>query len=242
MTDDTTKEGPAKDGLSKFSHGAVAVIDALGFKGIWNNKNPDDVLATLERAKENAKRNEAITRDFVSDDISIRFFSDGVVITSTGPDADQSLWHVVTTSAAIMAGALISPVHLAYRGCVAYGPIIVRDDFYIGRAIDEAAEAAPLANAAVVWLAPSALAKVGPGTAKNVVTWEVPLKSGGAIETRIVNIFPQFHLSKVTDEEVIRRCLATFDAKPSIDVTIKKQNTRKALDACLAAHRSPGWQ
>ena len=32
--------------------GAVALIDALGFRGIWERHNPDDVLAALRTLKD----------------------------------------------------------------------------------------------------------------------------------------------------------------------------------------------
>lgn len=55
---------------------------------------------------------------------------------------------------------------LTLRGCISYGEHLVRDNFIVGPAVDEAAEQQDLAEGAFVWLYPDAAQKY-----ENLLKW-----------------------------------------------------------------------
>lgn len=80
--------------MTGFTIGAVAAIDALGWKGIWRRREADQTLRTLDQIQECAEASaKAITRAGLrllygspwpeSVEIQARFFSDTIVIAAT---------------------------------------------------------------------------------------------------------------------------------------------------------------
>jgi hypothetical protein len=49
LADLEAEPGPA------IREGAVAIVDALGFRGIWRDHDPSDVVKVLRRAKRNVE-------------------------------------------------------------------------------------------------------------------------------------------------------------------------------------------
>ena len=165
--------------------GAVAIIDALGFKGIWKREKPelilnklrrlrDIVVGDLSRAQKKAPAMlgvEQITRQaaFLSDSLVIGVSVEaggtgllGPVPPTTGgfPDLirqDHSLRDLLFTLARLLDAAATEPPQLAYRGTIACGQFEFEDVFVLGPAIDEAAELASQADGAFVWFTPSAM-------------------------------------------------------------------------------------
>src|SRR5689334_17390440 len=85
---DASGTAPKASGTA-LPNGAVAVIDALGFKGIWKRvRDPQLVLDTLTAAKERAIDDEReVLGPYVRDDggsFQINFFSDSVIVTCSG--------------------------------------------------------------------------------------------------------------------------------------------------------------
>lgn len=78
--------------------GAVAVLDALGFKGIWERFSPDDVLAKMKRLSDvAASASELVTQNFqqsnlihwkaeevIKTDTLVASFSDSLVLCCVG--------------------------------------------------------------------------------------------------------------------------------------------------------------
>jgi len=236
----------ANVGGSPFPNGAVAVVDALGFKGIWKRAmHPQVVFDALSTSKERVKADEKMLTGYLKGvgSFTVRFFSDSVVIVCTGDLPPGLAINAVASSVASLMAAALLPSHpevrLTYRGCIAYGPIIAHDEFFVGSAIDEAAEASSCAEAAVAWLLPSAVAHIRVEDVEPyLVPWGVPTKVPGNLNTYIVNPFPQFEESELTEGEAMTRCLATFGAAPSLSVAIKKQNTENALQVARHAFTS----
>ena len=147
--------------------GAVAFLDALGFKGIWRSADPAVVLEKLQALKERLEK-ARVRPDEPSDASGFRswvlFLSDTLVIASTAnyfkprPEDEMfPLWFVCLGAADAVAAAAENDPTLVYRGSVAFGKFEIRQQFLIGPAIDEAAEAEKLADGALIWLCPSAI-------------------------------------------------------------------------------------
>lgn len=94
-------------------------------------------------------------------------------------------------SAALIASAMIDDalrgsVPLLFRGCLAAGGMSIEGDFFIGPAVDEAAEHFDLSDGPFFWMAPSALAlnekyavtfhdRIEPAI---MIRYSVPMKDG----------------------------------------------------------------
>jgi hypothetical protein len=219
--------------------GAVALLDALGFKGIWNQYPPEDVVHSILNTRARAKRNAELYRRIDDLPIEAHAFSDTLVVTVQGfPDANIALMSLALHVAFAQGIAAVMPVPLLYRGCVTAGPLLANDGVFIGRAIDEASELYEAAAAGVVWLAPSAVkAWNEPGNEELVLMeWDVPFRDGGSLTTLVVNPFTsQTDLDHDLDVERLDRLevklLATFDRSSRLDVAQKRQRTAAFLKA-----------
>lgn len=239
--------------------GAIAIFDALGFKGIWDREDPDKVIAKLNAFKEDVDqertdlhgRTDRLGKELgIETETSVALLSDTVVIGVTGnivdPHArreqDDCDWLAVLALARITGKLLVraaqTPPALAYRGCISVGRFEMAGNFIIGPAVDEAVEAMDRANAALVWFTPTA----GRTWAKQLDTqdgvlnavaspYAVPMKGGDRYETFVAN-----DCASIDDAEERRkhvaRVLATFTNK-RLEVQIKFQNTaRFYVDMC----------
>jgi len=251
---------------------AVALLDALGFRGIWDRHAAEGVLDKLKYLASEA--NEAVegplgSLDYLFDvDKQIRFLSDTVVLScavqtsqaadsrSFNPDERDHLptfsdflavWYVCEIAARfVSAGIAEGEPPLAYRGAIAFNEFEIRDQFMIGPAIDEAAQSERLAEAALVWLCPSAVDIVEDAKVRFTNSrlqepflgltnefailsdYSVPLKAGGSFRTHVLN--PLFRVPGSLGGWKAR-CLSTF-ASSDIRVQIKKQNTETFLFQC----------
>jgi len=177
-------------------HGAVAMIDALGFKGIWRRYSSEEVMANLLHLKAQIEREHHGLADMTDPpfEFDAAFLSDTIVVglslpANTRPDQDfhsidivcDRLTHILKLSAR-------SSTPLTYRGAVTFGPYEVESNFIIGEAIDEVAGYYEKAQAAVVWLLPAAKDIVanwllgGNVRRTELVRFDVPLKGGDSFE------------------------------------------------------------
>jgi hypothetical protein len=236
---------------------AVAVVDALGFKGIWRNHSPHKVLGTLKALKRSAVDISTWGNSFVHQDVHVTtaLFSDTVVTTAVaaaGSAASERdlVRHVVRDVLKLTTTGLTTDPPMAYRGCIAFGQVMAENGFFVGPAIDEAAESADSADAAIVWLCPSAKDKLGalvPGETEDIdlLAWQVPMKPTGTLATHAVNvmawgIYPGCVESAAWDRpDVLRRgALARFHESKDPRVAVKRLNTEAFLDAAEAHSRS----
>jgi len=186
----------------------------------------------------------------VSDQIRLAFLSDTVVIgVSTGiKDAfvaafgdfedDIAAGPFAVLCACVLTQLVVGrmgdePVPLAMRGCISRGRFAIVDRFVLGPAVDEAAEAADLAEAAIVWLLPSASEELLPAMRHAhtiVMPYRVPLKQGATLTAPCV--IPFYELK--SDKERLAHCervLRTFDSR-RLDVCVKREHTESFLEAC----------
>jgi len=145
-------------------HGAFAMFDALGFKGIWARAQkvdpPWDVLGKLERLVTEADdvrgaieegvasieqsgelHNAQVRTLFLSDTIMVGAWADDPTGMAPGNPEWATLTAVAHIAASVLSRAANAPdPRFAYRGCISVGEFDIRGPFVVGPAVDEAAE------------------------------------------------------------------------------------------------------
>lgn len=236
------------------STGAVAVIDALGFRAARKNHGVEKLVHSVKRIREMTQQEVAVNQAFRLESGTVAAFSDTIIISmmaqwAFGESPNRSISNAVQSAAAsasqLVAGAAFAPAGLGYRGCIAVGPLVVDDGVFVGEAIDEAAEWYERAAAAIVWLTPSASAALGANPSRLLLLpWDLPLKEMGSLSVLAVNPFyATASLNAHADvatlmaalTQVEEKLLATFHGPTVvIDVEQKRQNTQRFLAAAKA--------
>lgn len=250
--------------------GAVGLFDALGFKGIWRTYAPDKVLQRLRGLSQTAKdMTDGLARALnegecsVETHLDVASFSDTLIVTCTAeprtPDippnelARQCVAALVVAAASVSAAGVSGAPPILYRGAIAFGEFAVGDgQFFVGPAIDEAARMEGLADAAMIYLCPTAAAILrGEGFVFSL-PFRVPLKGGHFFTTHVANplawcaapnaerVLPSLlggekMASAVPPLEWLQaRFLSAFNST-DLDVVVKGQNTAAFLDAARAS-------
>ncbi len=227
--------------------GAVAIIDALGFRGIWGRFSPEVVIQNMSRLKTQLESDlkEISAQPIMQFDAT--FLSDTIVLGLSLPDtvgANRDALSVIFVTdilTRILAWSARSSTPLAYRGAVAYGEYEIQPHFIVGKAIDDAASCYELAQAAVVWLLPQTRDIVanhlrGQSHNSHLVRFEVPLKAGNAFDSYTVS--PIVQAKDVQDAEALTAAILNTFQQQSLDIAVKKQNTINHLRAC---YEWRGW-
>lgn len=138
--------------MIEMRRGSIALIDALGFKGLWQRYSPNSIIHKLNGMRNSVLRFAQHGDKHVQHGRThiIRFLSDSVVIgchSGNGTEYSQQELDIDTAgSVAILTNRLIrSSLHdepfLLYRGCITTGEYVLDGNFLVGEAVDEAAEA-----------------------------------------------------------------------------------------------------
>lgn len=226
--------------------GAVPIIDALGWKGIWKDGSHERVLRVL-RELEKATTWQAVqlTKAFAdaSDgihknlEVDVRFLSDTIVVVvgtgESGPSEVRrrmAFVYLGIVVANVLGLAAKSRPSLCYRGAIAVGEYHLERNFLVGRAIDRAAALMDIADAGIVWVDPSAVPADFAGGC--MVPYDVPLRDGRTVRSLAVNPFGA--MDSDAYEEIAEGIVASFERESadtvSIDVAIKKQHTLRFLE------------
>jgi len=233
---------------------AVALIDALGFKGIWRRLEPSRVVNTLRSFRH--LTNE-MTTDVNQWPTSVSFHaqavSDSLMFATTSPDtslegAQQMLELLGVAVSGTLRATLLGDLPLAFRGHLAVGDGLLEDGILIGEAVDVAAAQYEKADLACVWLCPQARQVVESIDPKKRnafwLRYDVPLvkaklrcSEAATVSTLAVNPLG-FTPVRARHQELIDRMQAAFDngERPS-DTTVqaKLANTIDFLTACSSA-------
>ncbi|MDT7543625.1 MAG: hypothetical protein QOE33_3529 [Acidobacteriota bacterium] len=152
--------------------GAFALIDCLGFKGIWKRTDPTLLLKKLSNIDKII--NERVTSDafafkylsFGPIRVHVRLLSDTVAISLQYEtlEGKESINRQKNILVALMCDSIVKVLNLfldgepplVLRGCVTYGEHLSEGNFIVGPAVDDAAEHMNLAEGAFVWLHPNA--------------------------------------------------------------------------------------
>lgn len=250
--------------------GAVALIDALGWKGIWNRDPNLDVIASIRSLRVGAeaaveKTNKRLDGPLLYEspwparaETAVRFLSDTIVVAAwvqppnspedvviqgeQGEDTqrvevavamftDVLLNLTCQMVANIVKSAAFSPKPIAYRGAIASGRFLVEDNLIVGPAVDAAAEAMDVPDAAAIWLPPGT---VDEGASRiSTLMYELPLKEHGPLNVRVLNPFVTCHDGELDQLEA--RMMVPFDNATDLRVIKKKQATGRFLTAAKAA-------
>lgn len=147
------------------SEGAFALIDVLGFKGIWRRvSHVNEIVDKLKRVE---KYRADIVEKKIGAAANLRLLSlsDSIVICAhfQEPDSQKQLPNrgTLVNLVCISVRELIrefaeGAIPMSIRGCVSYGQFHVEDNFILGPAVDEAAAFHAVPQGAFVWLTPSA--------------------------------------------------------------------------------------
>jgi hypothetical protein len=165
--------------------GALAMFDALGFKGIWRQVDrPEAVVEKLREMQagldsylcdnfggEGCPALQDPANTFLS--IHSTFLSDTVALAVVPKPRDElheivrnrntdddlaaaAVAYASTLSGYVCRQGLFADPPWAYRGCIAFGEFYMEDRFLVGEAVDEAADNMNVADGAFVWLCLSA--------------------------------------------------------------------------------------
>jgi hypothetical protein len=249
--------------------GAFAMFDALGIRGIWERHDPDHVIKKFEALQSHFEnfvdrqlggKGRPNTKDPGNTiaRVQVGFVSDTAVIAFTIKKAQTSHFAVMMAARWASQFARIAlQLHpaWAYRGVVAYGDFAISDrgTYFVGPAVDEAAANYERAEAALIWLTPSARAALADATfsdfsqgALTTAEHDVPLKAdgkapSGPYRTHVASPF-DWPDSMSNAQKIAEELLATFDlTKPGVPE--KYRNTENFLQRHLDEYRAlSSWQ
>ena len=170
--------------MKKKKKGILILMDRLGTKGIWKQKDSEQVINDWSIFI------QLIEKDFVDElrkkyyDVRFTVFSDTVFITVYGNEEEELILDVGTTLVWVMAVSIGAGFY--FRGCLSYGLIVESVNSIIGPTIDEAAEYYTLQQWIGLSAAPSVhniLERIDPsrlifkGTGPTYVKYDIPLKN-----------------------------------------------------------------
>jgi len=158
------------------NEGALVIADCLGFRGIWNRVDPQQLIDRLrfleaEASKRVVPKYSSTMLSFGPIRIHFRFLSDTAVLSvqyaplpnRTPNEAQLNLLvSVACESASVLAKLLIDhDLSLPLRGCISFGEHLCEGNFLIGPAVDQAAEYMSEPEGAFIWVLPSAAERYG---------------------------------------------------------------------------------
>lgn len=240
--------------------GAIAMVDALGFKGIW--KRPSVDVARLAAKMETMCRVQTMWQE-LGDDGALPDFqhfaqavSDTFIfgVVSKSRDLPAYFQYVPLFLTCHMVGELVrlgltEEPFLSFRGCLAVGELWITDDVILGESVEAAASLYEQPLAATVVLTPEAVAAAEAGVKPELPInlppsimepWyacQVPLHGGEAMKTYVVDALLDHYVDgNPMLGTYAERLLATFDMS-NPEVRIKHTNTKEILTAKGAGER-----
>ncbi len=229
--------------------GAFALVDCLGFKGIWKRSDPNRLLEKLY-ALEDSANGEAIALGAILQapvKVHARMLSDTLAISlrqpsPTPPDEEfgnRLVVHVVLAMISVIGRFALNEPPLLLRGCITYGPHLCDGSFLVGPAVDCAAEHMNLPQGAFVWLHPSAAyryrahiqnikAESPKFTEQYVINdYPMPLKGGDVLQADVVNPLE----GSPDDPDAVIDAFSKGMQGDNVDIWIKRQHTLAFLRA-----------
>lgn len=237
--------------------GAVAFVDFLGQRGIWERHDSNLVLANIKRLRDIVRQHQTLGSRYLEEQfkagapeikIEAIFVSDTMCVVCWYEEPDNpnnklcALVYILGKVIAnlIREAALIDPPR-SLRGCIAVGEFDFSDDILIGKAVDEAAMYHESADGAFTFLAPTAqncleeAAREGGMSDEELslfIHYEIPIKehakkAGASYNAPSLN--PLAGETQIEQEKIIERMIQSFDDSKE-DVQRKKAQTKKFLD------------
>lgn len=248
--------------------GVIAIVDILGFKGMWRGPGAEAVLNALQDARARIEDLAHVCSLGDGGDlweqlaIETWLLSDSIMIISTVSDCQNAspvhpelehmrrymhLRQVVLMLTRFVTDAIQGTVPFRYRGCIAYGDFQKNDFAAVGPAVDEAGGLFEAAEGAFVFLAPSAVQafRVRPGLMglwlpPYFVKYTIPLKAEQVLDTYALNLL--LLAEEQSQAEVKSTIVSQFEpaASVSADIRKKRDNTQAFLDFLENDWNPPG--
>jgi hypothetical protein len=239
------------DQPKEMDEGGFALVDCLGFKGIWKRTDPIRLLEILHDLEDSANGEALALGALMQDTVMVhaRMLSDTLAISLRQPRStpvekgNQLVAHVVLAMISLIHRFAMNDPPLLLRGCITYGPHLCDRSFLVGPAVDCAAEHMNLPQGAFVWLHPSAAnryrAHIQRIKAEHpdfdpqyvIKDYPMPLKGGEVLQADVVN-----PLEATPDDP--QNLIDAFEEGmngDSVDIWIKRQHTLAFPRAVLAA-------
>lgn len=236
-------------------NGAFALIDCLGFKGLWKNGHEqllsklrlvkNSMLEGLQAFSKSPNHSLHFNPDYFTPEV--RLLSDTVAISLTSSKNENDPFSDLLAIAAIIQAVidlfLENEPQLLLRGCITHGKHHIEDNFLIGPAVDEAAEYMDSAQGAFVWFLPNAATIIESTLAfmekdRDMIfsflnamcpSYQVPIKGGHYLDTRVIN--PIINKSPEVAGRLMEVCAKVMDVN-KMDVWMKRQHTLEFLTYC----------
>ena len=161
-------------------------------------------------------------------------------------DADMALGLMGELVDVAIQSALRTEPFVNLRGVVTYGAFRIEGNFIVGPAVDEAAELEKAAEAALVWLAPSALTVCVDDNNPYLARIAVPMKGGQRFNTYVVHTLADAAryegkpgqepkpYAPTSPAPLRERMLAAFNDGPvsgrnNLGIALKRDNTLQAI-------------
>ena len=221
---------PGVDGADRRTPitGVVTMLDVLGWKGIYNReRDPITALEKLIRVLEGRGAPYRGRDDF---SINIKSISDTVVIFSEV--AAEAALEAIDAHGHICASGIVESImaRIPLRGATAYGEFEVRNNIYVGKAIDEAAAWYETSEWIGVHLTPSAACIVD-SELTAWVRYPPPLKQSLKCDTFCVDWVRKWRQAD-SDGDPLKRLKSVFLTMGPIvpDLAPKFENTKLFLE------------
>jgi hypothetical protein len=147
--------------------GAFALLDCLGFKGIWKTTSPEAVIGKLANIDQWLSSGDLIKklpfldkhRDILT--AKIILLSDTIAVSVVSSKEFEPIGFIplsllLNLVQEVNRRFLLESPHLLLRGSITFGDHLASERFMIGPAVDRAAEYEKLPNGAFIWLEPEA--------------------------------------------------------------------------------------
>lgn len=242
--------------------GAFALIDCLGFKGIWKDGEHSALISKLQsisKAAEIAAKKRVFPNGLSEEkpenekpQLEIRLLSDTVAISLCSEKPEVGVFTLMTMTMIIQ--DLISlyiekPPYLLLRGCITYGKHTTAENFLVGPAVDEAAEYMNSAEGAFIWFLPAATNVIQKFCDERS---QMPEEKNPKIITAALDaLFPNYqipiknshylksrivnplYMKSIDDsEKIINSYKDAMKVEGNMSIWMKRQNTLELLDYC----------
>lgn len=237
------------------NEGAFALIDCLGFKGLWKDGH-SALMAKIRSINETIHVAvpiilKTLPIHFNLDQFSyeVKLLSDTVAISAVRSGGNPDFTELLVIASVVIAVSklyLIGHPHLLLRGAIGWGKFTTDKNFIVGPAVDATAEYMESSEGAFIWYLPPA-SELIKESLKDVIASDlvrktmdaflpvhnIPIKGGHFLTTRAVN--PLFGLSAEEGDAVVEIYKSVMTV-PNMSVWMKRQNTLSFLDNCKAAN------
>lgn len=232
--------------------GAIAFLDILGFKGIWQHRSEQEILKMLLEIPELVKKTyKAPSPDRGYPEVgepNITVLSDTIIITFESEHA-QTLLLMCTIIDAILRHLLKQSIFA--RGAIGWGEYTQEGTVFIGPAIDDVAMWHEAANWIGVITTPKTnymIDRISTCTfgvnghkVDSFIKYDVPMKSSKPIRLNVFN-WPGFIQKSYKEEEgnVTQLIIQAFSLQGFIDASVheKYEQTLKFIDHALSTPHS----